>query len=118
ERLAYIPFQLVDRLAYCRLGAMQLLPCPGKLSPPHPRQNHLELSQVHLLRLKPTAITINISYLVSKPNTNLIIIRFAMSHIPRSIRLVPVRRVWAWNEHGSRYSTPRFAMASNLRDAA
>ena len=47
QRLAEIIFQLVNRLAHRRLGAMQLFRCPGKLSFPRHRQEHFQLREIH-----------------------------------------------------------------------
>ncbi len=47
QGLAEILFQLVNRLAYRRLGAMQLFRCPGKLAFPGHRQEHFQLRQIH-----------------------------------------------------------------------
>ncbi len=45
ERLAHILFQLVNRLAHRRLGAMQFFRRPGKFPLPRHRQKHFQLSQ-------------------------------------------------------------------------
>ena len=47
QRLAEFFFQLVNRLAYRRLGAMQLFRCAGELPFPRHREKHFQLPQVH-----------------------------------------------------------------------